>query len=81
MMFPSLPGMLILLQLGEMTVCGYKPGDSPVRFLAWVNGAVMSSTDIPYGIHYLVNVTILPRIKSSLLQGFQQLFSEFVFSA
>ena len=31
--------------------CGYKPGASPVRFLAWVNEAVMSSTDVPYGIH------------------------------
>ena len=37
--------------------CGYKPWDSPTRFLAWVNEAVLSSTDIPYGIHYLVNVT------------------------
>ena len=80
MMFPSLPGMLILLQLSEMTVgVATNQETPPFIFLAWVNGAVLSSTDIPYGIHYLVNVTILPHIKSSLLHGFQ--FSEFVFSA
>ena len=68
--FPSLPGMRILLQLAEMTVGVAR---LPIILLAWVNGAVMLST----GIHYL---TISPRIKSSLLHGFQQSFSKFVFS-
>ena len=29
--------------------CGYKPGDSSARFLTWMNGAVLLSTDIPSG--------------------------------
>ena len=82
-MFPSLQGMLMLLQLGKTTmgVAANQETLYPARFLTWMNRTVLSSTDIPYGIHYLVNVTILSRIKSSPLHGFQQSFSALAFSA
>ena len=47
---------------------------SPARFLTWMNEPLLLSTDIPYGIHYLGSVTIVPCIKSSPLHGFQQFF-------
>ena len=43
-MFPSLQGMLMLLQLKwDDCGCSYKPGDSSGGFLAWMNGAVLLS--------------------------------------
>ena len=57
-MFTLLQGMLMLLQLGETTVVVATNPDtlSSARFLAWMNGTVLSS-DTPYGIHYLGNST------------------------